>query len=471
MPIPVLSVTQMREWENVTWSSGVTPDSVMRRAGEAVARCAERLTRPDAPILILAGKGHNGDDAAFAHEHLRGRRGALLRILDPATGLRELNEPLRERPALIVDGLFGIGLSRPLEGAWPALIERLNRSGVPILAIDVPSGLDAETGRPLNTAIRAAHTLTLGAIKRGLIESSAAEFVGRLEVAADIGLTTCPVETELCATTPCDFAGFPPRRPAAGHKGTFGHLVIIAGSAGYHGAAVLAARGAQRAQPGLITLCAEPGVRPPIAAQLQSVMVHDGTEEFIVPDSATAILVGPGLASAAYPQTRIQAVRRLWQESPLPVIADASALDWLPEGSLPQQSVRVITPHPGEAARMLGRTAAEVQRDRTGTLRELSRRRENCHVVLKGQHTLMGQATGPISLNLSGNPHLAQGGAGDLLAGYLAGLLAQPLLRDDIARTIRFAVWQHGAAADALFGKRPHFTIEELADELGSVRP
>ncbi len=472
MPIPVLNVAQMREWENLAWASGITQDSVMRRAGEAVARCSEGLTRPDARILILAGKGHNGDDAAFAHEYLRGRRGELLRIIDPTTGLRELNERLHAGPALIVDGLFGIGLNRPLDGAWPALIERVNESRAPILAVDVPSGLDADTGRPLDTAIRATHTLTFAGIKRGLLAASASEFVGRLEVAGNIGLAAPPFSTELHATTPNDFAEYPPTRPAAGHKGSFGHLAIIAGSPGYHGAAVLAARGAQRAQPGLITLCAEPGVRLPIAAQLQSVMVHDGTEDFVVPTNATAILVGPGLASPAYPEDRIRAIRRLWQESPLPIVADASALDWLPEEpSRPNTPLRVITPHPGEAARMLRCTVEEVQQDRVAALRELSRRWGNCHVMLKGQHTLIGQATGPIAVNPSGNPHLAQGGAGDLLAGYIAGLLAQPVLRHDIPRTIQFAAWQHGAAADALFAKRPNFIIEELAGELGLVTP
>src|SRR2546426_9708724 len=158
------------------------------------------------------------------------------------------------RPTLIVDGLFGIGLNRPLEGVWVRLIEKVNRSQIPVLAIDVPSGLNADTGEPEGAAIRAAITLTLAAPKKGLLASAAWPFVGRLEVAPDIGLVPCPHEGEMLWTVAEDFLGYPPARPVDGHKGTFGHIVIFAGSLGYHGAAVLAANGATRAQPGLFSL-------------------------------------------------------------------------------------------------------------------------------------------------------------------------------------------------------------------------
>ena len=471
MPIPVVSVAHMREWEKVTWASGIKEDAVMRRAGVALARLAEQFTRPDDLILFLAGKGHNGDDAAYGFDFIAQRRRELVRVIDPAIAGKEITAHLQRQPALLVDGLFGIGLNRALSGAWLRLIEKINQSRVPILAVDVPSGLSADTGLPLEVAIRATRTLTFGAVKRGLLKTGAASFVGRLEVAADIGLVSYPFTTELSLTAPEDFKDYPPARPVGGHKGTFGHLAIIAGSSGYHGAAVLAARGAQRAQPGLITLFTHESVFVPVASQLQAVMVQPVSDALRVPESCTAILIGPGLASGELSERFKRAARRLWMDSPLPLIADASALDWLPAGPCSEGVLRVITPHPGEAARLLKSSVAEVQQDRVAAVRELSRRWANCRVVLKGRQTIVGQAKEDLFANNSGNPHMAQGGSGDLLAGYLGGLLAQPELQKDASLALRFGVWQHGAAADTLLATRPNFTVEDLAEELGRVRP
>lgn len=470
MPAPVVTVAQMREWEKVTWTSGVTEDAVMRTAGVLVARLAEQMSKENDFVLFLAGKGHNGDDAAYGCEFIRGRRAELIRVVDPEDCLRQIPALLERKPALIVDGLFGIGLNRPLSGAWMNLIERINQSGVPILAVDVPSGLNSDTGLPLDVAIRAERTVTFGAVKQGLLKTTAVGFVGKLEVASDIGLLPYPFTTDINVTAAGDFDGFPPKRPIAGHKGTFGHVAIVAGSPGYHGAAVLAARGAQRAQPGLVTVFAHEAVRMPIAAQLQAAMVYAGPEDFVLPDSCSAVVVGPGLAFSELSDRFQRSIRRLWQDSPLPVVADASALDWLPDGPCPTDALRVMTPHPGEAARLLQCSVAEVQRDRVTAVRELSRRWGNAIVVLKGHQTMVGRGREEIYVNNSGNPHLAQGGAGDLLAGYLGGLLAQSALQKDPVFTVRFGVWQHGAAADALLARRPNFSIEELANELGLVR-
>jgi len=471
MPIPVITVAQMREWERVTWSSGVKEDSVMRSAGQAVARAAERWTRPGQRILFLAGKGHNGDDTAYGCDAVRERTGELARVIDPELSANELKTQLAKRPALIVDGLFGIGLNRPLSGAWMKLIEQINRSDTPILSVDVPSGLSADTGLPLDVAIRARVTLTFGAVKQGLLKTTAAPFVGRLEVATAIGLSPYPFATEVSLAAPEDFADFPPARSVVGHKGTFGHVILLAGSAGYHGAAVLAARGAQRAQPGLITVLAHQNVYAPVASQLQAAMVRPWLTEPGIPDTATAVVIGPGLAAPDLGEPCHRVARRIWQDSPLPVLVDASALDWLPPGPCRDAAVRVITPHPGEAARLLRWTTHDVQRDRIHAARELSRRYGNAHVVLKGHQTVVLQGKEPVTVNNSGNPHLAQGGSGDLLAGYLGGLLAQPDVQKQPGLALRFGVWQHGAAADALFAATPAFTVEDLAAALGNVRP
>jgi NAD(P)H-hydrate epimerase len=471
MPIPVITVAQMREWEKVTWASGVNEDHVMRRAGQAVARLAERLTKPGDSILFLAGKGHNGDDTAFAHDFVEGRKRSLLRVIDPELDAKAVLAQLDEPHALLVDGLFGIGLNRPLASGWMKLIERMNESKIPVLAVDVPSGLNADSGLPLDVAVRAHCTLSLGAVKQGLFKTSATPFTGRLEVAEEIGLLPYPFSTEISLTQASDFEHFPPRRLISGHKGTFGHVIILAGSRGFHGAAVLASRGAQRAQPGLTTVLTPEDAYLPIASQLESVMVNVLAEELVLPESSTAVVMGPGLASPNLPEGIQRAIRHLWRDSPLAVLADASALDWIRAGDCRTNAVRVITPHPGEAARMLETTPVEIQRDRVTTVRELSKRYGNCLVVLKGYQTIVGRAKEALHVNSSGNPHLAQGGAGDVLAGYLGGLLAQPELQKQATMAMQYGVWAHGAAADRLMETQPGFTIEELVEELGRSAP
>jgi NAD(P)H-hydrate epimerase len=276
-----------------------------------------------------------------------------------------------------------------------------------------------------------------------------------------------PFRTEINWVVAEDFAGFPPVRPVATHKGSYGHVVIVAGSPGYHGAAVLAARGAQRAQPGLITLITADEIYEPVASQLQSVMVQTWRDGLQLPNTHTALVVGPGLAAASVPEHVKDFTRKFWQESPLPLIVDASALPWLPVGPCPPDAVRVITPHPGEAARMLNKSAPQVQDDRPLAVRELSRQWGHCHVVLKGHQTMVGRSREDLFVNSTGNPQLAQGGSGDLLAGYLGGLLAQPALQEDPAKAVRYAVWQHGAAADRLQEQKPNWTVEDLAAVLG----
>jgi NAD(P)H-hydrate epimerase len=457
----------MREWEKATWVLGRTEAEVIAQVGGIIGRRARELTRPGDGVLILAGKGHNGDDARMAAAHLHDREVQVLHVQDAAAALGELETALEQGPALVVDGLFGIGLNRPLSEAWKRLITRVNEAGLPVLSVDVPSGLNADTGEPFGAAIHAALTVTLGAPKRGLVQPKAWPFVGRLEVAPEIGLVPCPLTDEWQWTLADDFESFPPPRPVAGHKGSFGHLILIAGSLGYHGAAVLAARGAQRAGPGLITVITQENVYVPVASQLQSSMVRPWRSVFEPPATCTAIAFGPGLANPDLPMNFKSELTQIWRESPLPILVDASALDWLPTGAIPSKAIRVITPHPGEAARMLQTSVATVQADRAAAVRELSNRFGDCWVVLKGHQTVIANSSSEIFFNSSGNPFLAQGGSGDVLAGFAGGLLAQPDLQRDPLTTLRYAVWQHGATADALSQRRRHWTVEDLVESLG----
>ena len=455
MPIPVIGQTEVE---------------VIRRVGKRVVRRARKLTRAGDTILFLVGKGHNGDDARAAAKQLEGRRAEVLEMFLPDTDLLPLESALKEKPALIVDGLFGIGLNRPLSEAWRQIIAAINASKIPVLAIDVPSGLNADTGEHFGACVEASVTLTVGAPKTGLLAPAAWPFVGRLEVADDVGLIPCPLESELNWTRPEDFEQFPPPRPVAGHKGDFGHVAIIAGCFGFHGAAVLASRGAQRAQPGLVTVFTPENVFHPVAAQLQSAMVGVWKPKALFPDGMTALLLGPGLVEPNILGEPHLSIRLWWRKLDRPVIVDASGLNLLTPETLQTDFPRVLTPHPGEAARLLNVTTEKVQANRVQSLRELSGKFGGCWVVLKGHQTLIGRAEGRIFVNPSGNAHLAQGGSGDLLAGFIAGLLAQPALAANAEKTLRYAVWQHGAAADKLSLTRNNWTVEDLAAEIGNAR-
>lgn len=331
----------------------------------------------------------------------------------------------------------------------------------------MPSGLNADTGEPFGEAIRARVTLTVGVPKQGLVEMPAAEYVGRLEVAREVGLIDLPGDAEMLWSEPKDFRNFPPARSMQSHKGTYGHVGIVAGSVGYHGASVLAARAAQRARPGLVTLFCQEATYVPVAAQLQAVMVHPGIEGF-AEDRFTGLVIGPGLAAPAVLEPMRALTNGLWRDFQGALLVDASALPWIPAGPFRAEACRVITPHPGEAAKLLGCSTTSVQEDRPAALRRLSEKFGGCWVVLKGHQTLVGRAEGSIFYNGSGNPDLAQGGTGDVLAGYLGGLLAQPTLQSDASRTVRFAVWAHGMAADELSRRRSRWIVEELLEELGS---
>lgn len=470
MPLPVLTTEQTRAWEAASWQAGLTEREVIQAVGKAVADRALTLTRPGALIAIMAGKGHNGDDARAAIPHLKERAVRLISVTDPLKAQATLRE-VQAEASLFIDGLFGIGLTRPLGAEWIELIDTINAGGVPILAVDVPSGLNADSGKPEPSAIRAAATLSVGSPKVGLLQSTAWEYTGTLSVAHRVGLLLpCPIQAETAWTLSEDFQGFPPLRKVAQHKGSFGHACLIAGSTGYHGAAVLATRGALQAGAGLVSVFTTAETYIPVASQLQAAMVHPSFEMEALPENCTCVLIGPGLAHRGLPGSFVEACRKLWVESKVPVIVDASALEWLPPGGEPP-GIRVITPHPGEAGRLLQRDSAQVQKDRPGAARALSERFGNCYVVLKGYQTLVTGPGAGVWVNSTGNPMMAQGGTGDVLAGYLTGLLAQPELAERPMDTLRYGVWQHGLAGDYLSNRTRHWSVEQLPEALGSADP
>ena len=482
MALPVLTLEQMRAWEDATWATGVREADVIARVGERLAARLRELTQPGDRILLLAGRGHNGDDTRAALAHLGERDAKIVNAFIPRQVVTDLRLLLARdsKPGWIVDGMFGVGLNREIDPAWQELFAAVNECGLPILAVDTPSGLDADTGLPRGAAIRATITLTIGAPKRGLLAESAMEYVGRLEVATGVGLLPHPetvigekqrrqtgaaVDFPLWWTEASDFSALPPPRPVVAHKGSFGHVTIIAGSLGYHGAAVLAARAAGRARPGLITVITSPETYGPVASQLAAPMVRPWRQPLELPAKTTALLVGPGLAGPEVPDWLRSQVGTWWRELSLPMVADASALDWLATETPYAHALRIITPHPGEAVRWLAKRGLPTDLKRPEMLTAFTG--QGIWAVLKGHQTLVGGPTGPAHVNPTGNPGLAQGGSGDALGGYLAGLLAQPAWTGDPGRTARFAVWEHGRTADRLETARQNWSAEDLAAGLG----
>lgn len=471
--VPVLSPAAMRTWESATWDAGITPSHVIQRVGLALAQTIQHRVPPGGRVLLLCGRGHNGDDARAALPHLSRLHTVSLDVNDPAQALPSLETALHPPPDLIVDGLFGIGLNRPLDAAWIALFERINRTHVTVLAVDIPSGLNASDGSHFGSVIRADLTLTVGAPKTGLVTASAVPWVGQLSVAVDVGLI--PWEQAGLAdagiagfhTTPADIVTAPPAYPIDTHKGALGHVLILAGSMGFHGAAVLAARAALRAGPGLVTVWTSPDTYIPIASQLASAMVRPWEPDLRFPDRITSIVAGPGLADPRLnPRLRAQVIDA-WQSSDAAMVVDASALDWLPPGPVREGAVRVLTPHPGEAARLLNTSSARIQSERREALASLCNCFPGAWVVLKGHATLTGRTGEKPWWNSTGNPGLAHGGSGDVLAGFLGGLLAQPVIAADPGRAIRSAVYLHGLAADRLARSGRIGTSEDLAEEIG----
>lgn len=460
---PLLDTRSLRDVER-RGAELVAPGSLMDRAGLAVARAASAMA-PDtgAPILVVAGPGNNGGDAWVAAAELQDRfhrvivhdaagtaprapeaRAAAARFL--AAGGRTVPEwPRSLAPGLVVDGLFGIGLARDLEGAHAALVRRINAARCAVLSIDIPSGLDSDTGRVRGIAVRATRTLTFIARKPGLHTGDAPDHAG------EIALDTLGLPDSLFAgargslLVPEALAGWLPRRPRNSHKGSFGTVAIVGGTAGMTGAALLAGRASLLAGAGKTFVCVPggPGLGvDPLHPELMLRTVEDAL-------SADVVVAGPGGgAGEAFTRHALPSIVAL----PRPVVLDADALNALAANDVLKAQVAtgrsaptILTPHPAEAARLLGSSTASVQDDRLAAALALASR-FRAEVVLKGAGSVCASPDGTWAINATGNPGLASGGTGDVLAGLVGALLAQGLAAP---AALRYAVCLHGAAADA----------------------
>jgi ADP-dependent NAD(P)H-hydrate dehydratase / NAD(P)H-hydrate epimerase len=389
---PLYTAEEMRVAE-----AGHDVDAMMQRAGAAVAEALARRFPDARRIALHAGGGANGGDGRIAAEILRGQG-------------RELVE---ERADVVIDALLGTGLKGAPRDETSRLIEQINAAGVPVLAVDIPSGVNAASGEVAGAAVRADVTVTMHRPKVGLAVAPGRFHAGEVEV-ADIGLE--PGQTEHELVTPAILAEVP-RRSMRDNKYTAGHVLVVGGSKGMTGAPALAARAAFRADAGYVTIAA-PAESLPVLETLVLEAVKRPVEQ-VFDIKASAVAVGPGLGRD---EDAKALVRRVLAEVQVPTVVDADALFELEPGEWP--APRVLTPHEGELGRLLGRESSEVAAHRLASVQEAAER-FGCVVVLKGEDSLIAAPGGGLLVSALGLPSLSTAGTGDVLTGVTAAFLAK----------------------------------------------
>lgn len=461
---PIFLTSEIRRIEQAELSRSPRPD-LMERAGLAAAQLARSLLREkDKRILVVAGPGNNGGDALVAARHLKqwwfdvavvftgdvsklpGDAKAALDAWKSSGGLQSDSVPPGLRPDLIIDGLFGIGMQRPVDGRYAELIQWINSSGSRVLALDVPSGLHADTGAILGHAVRADHTITFIGLKAGLLTLDGPDHAGEVHVEGlDIDTPDHPVPGGWLIPQSTINAALPPR-PRNSHKGTFGTVGIIGGESGMTGAALLTGRAALKLGAGKVRIGLLADL--PVVDTAQPELMLRPAQDVLKMPEINCLACGPGLGRSQAAGHALAAVL----EHAAPLVLDADALNLLAEDASLQKLLRarrspsLLTPHPAEAARLLGRSTREIQVDRIAAALEMASR-FNASVVLKGSGSICALAGGDWYVNVTGNPGMASAGMGDVLTGILAALLAQGA---DAEVALLAGVYLHGAAADLL---------------------
>jgi NAD(P)H-hydrate epimerase len=502
----LLNASESRELDRLTQTKcGVPSYTLMTRAGDEVARAVTRhwADRLHLGVTIVAGKGNNGGDGLVAARRLH-QDGIRVRVLllarttdlkgdagrawsdfaevDGTLVENAIADHLNGETGIIVDAIFGTGLNAEIAGEHGRMITAINESRLPVVAVDIASGINADTGAIMGKAVKAALTVTFGYAKYGHVSYPGAEYCGALEV-ADIGFAAASVDEIAPAgrlIEADDAARLLPARRENSHKGTYGHLLIVAGSRGKSGAVLLASRGALHSGAGLVTAAVPESILGIVAAGQAELMTeplpdHDGRfsaeptieglRELIQGKSALA--VGPGIGVN---NDTIELISWLIAEAiqpECPMLLDADGLNALaqlgPEKLQSAQGPVILTPHPGEMARLLKISTIDVNRDRVSAARRLADL-TGAVVLLKGARSVV-VAGDVVTINNSGNPGMATAGMGDVLSGIVGALLGQGL-RPGAA--LQLGVFVHGDAADriAARGIRFGYLAGELAAEL-----
>ena len=478
-PSRLYTVEQTRELDRVAIENfGIAGIRLMKRAGRAAfAQICDRW--PGAPLTVFCGAGNNGGDgyviAALAAEQgldvqlvqvapaekLSGdAKTAYTYAIEAGVPMVPFSDCLSLQTGVLVDAMLGTGFSGGLREPYAQAIRLINHSGLPVLSADIPSGLCGNTGAAGTLAVDADVTVTFIGVKRGLVTGQGPALCGELvfesldvpeavyEYVESQSESRSEARSEVLALSDL-LASLPPRR-ADTHKGDFGHVMIIGGDQGYGGAVAMAAEAALRVGAGLVSVASRPEHVAPLLARRPEVMakgVASGQElEPLLENGPTVLVVGPGLGQSPWSEQMLQKAAA----SGLPMVVDADALNMLGRGLLmngaskPYSKNWVLTPHPGEAARLLGVSNAEIQNDRFAAIQKLQQQFD-CPVMLKGAGSLVSAKESSIDVCVAGNPGMASGGMGDVLSGVVGGLMAQKLPAE---KALPLAVCLHAEAAD-----------------------
>lgn len=460
---PLYTIEQLRLIEQSAITPETTARDLMIHAGTAAFKTLQKQWPGAQKILIFAGHGNNGGDGYVLAKLAQHAGldvtvysiGATDNLCEPAawacnTCLHAgvtVTPYTPESPLdadVIVDALLGIGINGPVRDPYLSAIDEINHSSKPVLALDIPSGLNADTGTHCGTVVRAAVTETFIGLKPGLFTAEGAAAAGivyhdGLGIPKALLANVVPQYEKISAN---DFCPLLPRRSKSSHKGDFGHVLVIGGDCGMAGAVRMAAEAAARVGAGLVSIATRPDHAESISASRPELMCHGvkkGKELRPLLEKASVVVIGPGLGRQSWGESLWEAL----QDSELPVIVDADALHFLAKQPTHQLNW-IITPHPGEAAPLLLTETIEIQGDRFTAVKNLQTRFGGI-AVLKGAGTLIADGIQPIAVCGMGNPGMASGGMGDVLSGVLGGLVAQGL---SLSEAARLGVLLHSTAAD-----------------------
>jgi ADP-dependent NAD(P)H-hydrate dehydratase / NAD(P)H-hydrate epimerase len=469
-PQSLYTAAQTRELDRLAIEdAGIAGDVLMTRAGEAAFGLLRRTWPAARQVAIVCGAGNNGGDgyvlallAAHAGLHpmlyasappasLQGDA-LLMAERAQAEGVEvvDLSEqfalPDFQDADVVVDALLGTGLRGPVRASLETLVESINRSGKPVLSLDIPSGLNADSGTASGVVIRADHTITFIGVKRGLLTGDGPALTGELHF-DDLQVPSAVFDLlpkDCLRPLLADLHVLLGRRSRTAHKGQCGHVLVVGGDYGYAGAALLAAQAAARCGAGLVSLATRKEHCLPAVVSQPEIMargVDTAADLERLLERASVVVIGPGLGQSPWGRMLLSVV----MASGLPRVIDADALNMMATRKpLPTTAVQVMTPHPGEAGRLLALATGAVQQDRFAAVRSLQKSYGGS-VLLKGAGTLVATEGLPLALNTSGNPGMASGGMGDVLSGIVGALLAQGLSSHDAAR---YGALVHGLAGD-----------------------